>query len=224
MATEAFNKKSKIKLINIEQGENNVAEESKEEEEKEESKEEEEKEESKEEEEEKRKKEEKAKGIAKENGFKYIRKMGSGTYGAVVEVEKDKKIFAIKVAFNQKKPELTEGFKGKNIVKILQKNIFEKDGNYYYVMERSCIGTLKELHKFINIKLIFKDAFVENIGDNLTRFFVQQIVSALTTLYLGNLVHFDIKPSIANCEIKYLKNYLIYFFCSHKYIYFILIY
>jgi len=150
--------------------------------------------------------------------------MGSGTYGAVVEVEKDKKIFAIKVAFNQKKPELTEGFKGKNIVKILQKNIFEKDGHYYYVMERSCIGTLKELHEFMNVKLIFKDAFVENIGDNLTRFFVQQIVSALTTLYLGNLVHFDIKPSIANCEIKYLKNYLIYFFCSHKYIYFILIY
>ena len=131
------------------------------------------------------------KKIVEEVGFKYERLIGKGGYDAVVEVRKDNKIFAIKIIFKK--------LRGKNIVKINNEyNEFlnkDKEKNYYfYAMECSFIVLLSNFHRFLNNKLIFKGAFVEKFGDNLTRFFVLQMVTALKTLYQGNLVHFDIKP------------------------------
>ena len=160
------------------------------------------------EEKEKEEKEAKLKNIIENNQLKYIRLIGEGAYGAVVEVEKNKKIFAVKIIlYNSKKKRLkteeVKNFRGKNIVKIVQEkqpqqkseNVSYDEKDYYcYVMECSFIGSLYDFNKFINAKLIFKEPFLEKFGDNLTRFFVLQMVTALKTLYLGNLVHFDIKP------------------------------
>ena len=90
-------------------------------------------------------------------------------------------------------------------------------------MELSYIGNLGKLNNnkfeklhnekralsFLNIekeKRIFREPFVEKFGDNLTRFFTKQIISALKTFNQGNMVHFDIKPLnillFKNLEIK----------------------
>ena len=147
------------------------------------------------------------KKIVEDVGFKYERLIGEGGYGRVVEVKKDNRIFAIKIIFeretkNNKKDIKIEPIKelrGKNIVKINFEytellNQDKEKKYYFYAMECSFIGCLNDFHRFINNKLIFKGAFVEKVGDNLTRFFVLQMVTALKTLYQGNLAHFDIKP------------------------------
>ena len=90
-------------------------------------------------------------------------------------------------------------------------------------MELSYIGNLGKLNNnkfeklynekrglsFLNIekeKRIFREPFVEKFGDNLTRFFTKQIISALKTFNQGNMVHFGIKPLnillFQNLEIK----------------------
>ena len=157
---------------------------------------------------EKREKEDKLKKIIEDNHLKYIRLIGEGSYGAVVEVEKNKRKLAVKIILydgekKRLKTEDVKDFRGKNIVKIVQEiqpqqnpNNHPYDEKYYYcyVMECSFIGSLYDFDKFIYDNLIFKVPFLERFGDNLTRFFVQQMVTALKTLYLGNLVHFDIKP------------------------------
>ena len=149
------------------------------------------------------------KKIIKENEYEYIGEIGYGGFGVVSEVEKDGKHFAMKIVMNpnnneQLKTELVNEFRGKNIVKIiLEKKIIkegkeQKEGEqsyYLYIMERSNIGDLKNFKKFLYTYLIFKEPFIEKVGDNLIRFLAQQLAIALKTLYLGNLVHFDIKPS-----------------------------
>ena len=141
---------------------------------------------------------EKAINLIKEKGFEYIEKIGSGGFGVVLKVKKDKKLYAIKVMFPNEKnkvyPELVKEFRGKNLVKILYEKYPEDQNYYFYVMELSSIGSLSDFHKYLDKKLIFKDPFIEKIGDNLMRFFAIQMVNGLRTLFEGNLVHFDIKP------------------------------
>ena len=149
------------------------------------------------------------KKIIKENKYEYIDEIGYGGFGVVSEVKKDGKHFAMKIVMNpnnneQLKTELVNEFRGKNIVKIILEKKFikerkeQKEGeqNYYlYIMERSNIGDLDNFNKFLYTYLIFKEPFIEKVGDNLIRFLAQQLVIALKTLCLGNLVHLDIKPS-----------------------------
>ena len=78
----------------------------------------------------------------------------------------------------------------------------------YFKIEKTSDGEKKNL-SFLTLeeeKKIFKQPFLEKFGDNLTRFFVKQMISALKTFYQGNLVHFDIKPLnillFKNLEIK----------------------
>jgi serine/threonine protein kinase len=141
---------------------------------------------------------EKAQNLIKENDFEFVRKIGSGGFGVVSKVKKDKKSYAIKVMFPNEKnkvyPELVKEFRGKNLVKILYEKYPEDQNYYFYVMELSSIGSLLDFHKYLGKKLIFKDPFIEKIGDNLMRFFAIQMVNGLRTLFEGNLVHFDIKP------------------------------
>ena len=132
-------------------------------------------------------------------GYNKIKDIGVGGFGAVKEVEKKGKHFAIKVMIkkaNEEKviTEKVKEFRGPNIVKIMFEKI--KEENYYlYVMEHSYIGDLSKFDKFLYKYLIFKEPFIEKVGNNLIRALTQQMVSALKTLYLGNLVHFDIKPN-----------------------------
>ena len=79
-------------------------------------------------------------------------------------------------------------FRGKNLVKILYEKRPEDEKYYSYVMELSSIGSLSDFHKYLDKKLIFKDPFIEKIGDNLMRFFAIQMVNGLRTLFEGNLV------------------------------------
>ena len=137
--------------------------------------------------------------IIKNYGYNKIKDIGEGGFGSVKEVEKKGKHFAIKVMIkkaNEEKviTEKVKEFRGPNIVKIMFEKI--KEENYYlYVMEHSYIGDLSKFDKFLYKYLIFKEPFIEKVGNNLIRALTQQMVSALKTLYLGNLVHFDIKPN-----------------------------
>ena len=151
------------------------------------------------------------KNVVKKEDFIFIEKIGSGSYGSVIKVEKDNKKYAMKViradTENKIRPEKVREFRGKNLVKILKEKLKETKKEtekekereigknfYYYVMELSFIGSLSDIHDYLNSNLIFKEAFVENFGDNLTRFFVSQMVNAFRTFFQGNLIHFDIKP------------------------------
>ena len=142
---------------------------------------------------------ENARRLVEEADFEYIDFIGSGGFGVVLKVKKDKKLYAIKVMFPNEKnkvyPELVKEFRGKNLVKILYEKYPEDQNYYFYVMELSSIGSLSDFHKYLDKKLIFKDPFIEKIGDNLMRFFAIQMVNGLRTLFEGNLVHFDIKPA-----------------------------
>ena len=151
------------------------------------------------------------KKVVKKEDFIFIEKIGSGSYGSVIKVEKDNKKYAMKViradSKNKIRPEKVREFRGKNLVKILKEKLKETKKEtekekereigknfYYYVMELSFIGSLSDIHDYLNSNLIFKEAFVEKFGDNLTRFFVSQMVNAFRTFYQGNLIHYDIKP------------------------------
>ena len=142
---------------------------------------------------------ENARGLVEEADFEYIDFIGSGGFGVVLKVKKDKKLYAIKVIFPDEKnklcTELVKEFRGKNLLKILYEKLPEDKKYYFYVMELSSIGSLSDFHKYLDKKLIFKDPFIEKIGDNLMRFFAIQMVNGLRTLFEGNLVHFDIKPA-----------------------------
>ena len=142
--------------------------------------------------------EDNAKEIAKSHGYNYVKMIGQGGYGCVIEVEYKGKHFAMKVINKQKNEdklniEMVKEFRGPNLIKILGEQIKE-ECYYLYVMENSYIGDLSKFHKFLYKYLIFKEPFLELVGDNLIRKLTQQMVNALKTLYLGNLVHFDIKP------------------------------
>lgn len=136
------------------------------------------------------------KNILREYQFGYIKNIGSGAYGDVVEVERNGIILAAKVINKNIKKihnEIVEEFRGKNLVKIMYK--LETDSEYFiYVMERSYVGSLDSFRKNLNRNLLFQNPFVEDFGDNLVRFCAQQIFSGIKTLNQGNLIHFDIKP------------------------------
>ena len=143
-------------------------------------------------------------------------KLGSGGFGSVFKVKKINNknfIFAAKVIkgeINEIKEKVTE-FRGKNIIKI-NSEIVDKDNKLYIIiMELSEIGHIGKLYyngfltindekkdlSYLNLekdKRIFKEPFVEKFGDNLTRFFTKQLISAIKTFNQGNLVHYDIKP------------------------------
>ena len=154
-------------------------------------------------------------------------KLGEGTYGTVFEVQdthNPKKTYAAKIIIGDKnKEKYVKDFRGVNIIKINKEIPIEKKDIYITIMELSTFGDLRKLYfridktengnkenkSFLNIeknKKILKEPFLENFGDNLTRFFAKQLVTALKTFNQGNIVHFDIKPLnillFPNLEIK----------------------
>ena len=138
--------------------------------------------------------------IIEDNGYIFVKEIGGGGFGLVAEVMKNGRIYALKLILPTKdkkiKEELVREFRGRNIVKIIQEKKKEtnKKKYYLYVMEPSFIGSLQKFNDYLDANLIFKDVFIEKLGDNLMRFMVLQLVNAFRTFYQGNLVHFDIKP------------------------------
>ena len=167
----------------------------------------------KEDEEEKKKKIEAAKKELKDQGYEIIKNIGQGKYGLIVDAKKDNNIYAVKIIISDKnnniqKEGMIKEFRGKNLVRII-KEIIKPNKFAIYIMEKSFIGNLtKSLLKYSNDTLLFKEPFLENFGDNLIRFFAQQIFSAIKTLNQGNLVHFDIKPDniliFKGLELKFI--------------------
>lgn len=149
-------------------------------------------------------KERKYREIAASCGFINGIIIGKGGFGCIMicKRENDDKEYAIKIVLadpkkNQTKDsikEIIDQFRGKNIVKIFFHKLNETEQYYIYAMELSYIGDLKHLGNKIDNDLIFKEPFEEKVGDNLVRYFTQQMSCALKTLYQGNLEHFDIKP------------------------------
>ena len=155
-------------------------------------------------------------------------KLGKGGYGTVFEVrdkKNEKMTYAAKVIIvdSDDMKKIVKEFRGVNIIKINKEIETEDKKIYIIIMELSTMGDLTKLYykiektsddekknlSFLTLeeeKKIFKQPFLEKFGDNLTRFFVKQMISALKTFYQGNLVHFDIKPLnillFKNLEIK----------------------
>ena len=155
-------------------------------------------------------------------------KLGKGGYGTVFEVrdkKNEKMTYAAKVIIvdSDDMKKIVKEFRGVNIIKINKEIETEDKKMYIIIMELSTMGDLTKLYykiektsddekknlSFLTLeeeKKIFKQPFLEKFGDNLTRFFVKQMISALKTFYQGNLVHFDIKPLnivlFKNLEIK----------------------
>ena len=141
--------------------------------------------------------------------------VGKGGFGDVYKVQNTKNnhlVYAAKIltkdVSNNKEP--IKDFRGKNIVKI-NNEIDGGDEYYIYMMEYSRYGNLKKFIKNIDNekkRRILKEPFLEQIGDNLVRFFVKQMVTGLKSFYIGNLVHFDIKPEnlvlFQNLELKFI--------------------
>ena len=142
--------------------------------------------------------------FAKKNNFIVLKTLGKGGFGVIKEIAIKGKIFAAKLT--QKKDindfdqsEIIRDLRGPGIVKIIKDDQM-KIGNLIYelvIMEKA---NLKDLSKFIYfiynknlLNLIFKTPF-EMIGDNLSRYFVKQILNGIKLLDMNNYIHFDIKP------------------------------
>ena len=139
--------------------------------------------------------------IIKENNITKIKKISSGGFGIVYEVEYKGKSYAAKLF--EKQSEIDDEayniveFRGPHIVKV--NKVFNKsyaDKKYNLIlMEKAPLKSLKSYPNYIkkNINIIFESSF-EIIGDNLLRFCVYQLIQALKVLYISNFCHFDIKP------------------------------
>ena len=147
------------------------------------------------------------------------RPLGKGSYGEVrdVKMKNANKMMAAKL-YIKKKSELQgeisypERLRGPNIVKI-NKTIEQQIDNYTYalvIMEKALLRDLGKLSKFYHhhnlLKLIFKFAFDEKLGNSLLRYYTRQIVNALEALDRNYYIHFDIKPEnllvTINLEVK----------------------
>lgn len=130
--------------------------------------------------------------------------LGSGAYSQIKEVKMKDKIYAAKlISINESKGrqeiELYLALKGPNIIKI--NKIFEENyQNKTYDLVLMDKAILRDLGKLIEysfthnlLKLKFFPFFVK-MSDNITRFYVKQIIYGLETLDRNDCVHFDLKP------------------------------
>ena len=127
--------------------------------------------------------------------------IGNGSFSQVREIlMNNNKIYSGKL-IEKKKDQNSEEvtLKGKNIVKI-NKIISEKikGKNYDFIlMEKAIFRDLGYLNEWLFNKNLLNqiyNPFDEIIGDNLLRFYTNQIIRALKLLDKNNYIHNDIKP------------------------------
>ena len=127
--------------------------------------------------------------------------IGNGSFSQVREIlMNNNKIYSGKL-IEKKKDQNSEEvtLKGKNIVKI-NKIISEKikGKNYDFIlMEKAIFRDLGYLNEWLFNKNLLNqiyNPFDEIIGDNLLRFYANQIIKALKLLDKYNYIHNDIKP------------------------------
>ena len=130
-------------------------------------------------------------------------KLGKGAFGIVKEVKYKNKLCAGKLIVKESlgETEYSEDLKGPNIIKIYKIcSPVIKFGNTYQliIMEKAVIKDMGKLNFYFHnknlLRLIFKDAFNNELSDSTLRFYTRQLINGFGTLYKNNLVHFDIKP------------------------------
>mgnify|MGYP002626269953 CR=1 FL=1 len=131
---------------------------------------------------------------------KFLKPLGSSNDGEVKEVQYKNNIYAAKlIRLDEKKKSYVEKLRGHNIIKILEV-IDKKINNQNYqliIMEKAPIRDLNILFQYIhkmNFLKLINNPFVDFIGDNIMRFFVQQIVNGLEILERNEFAYFDLKP------------------------------
>ncbi len=131
------------------------------------------------------------------------KKLGSGTYGTVREVQIMGKKYAAKVFKKEKIDEnaLVKEFKGPNIIKIIYVNSMEISNiNYNFViMEKADLEDLSTIMEKIftqnKLKIIINSPFEGETSDNLIRFFSYEFIKGLEIFDRKDYCHFDIKPN-----------------------------
>ena len=143
--------------------------------------------------------------FAEKYKFKVMKDLGKGGYGYVKQIIIENQKRAGKLIERKNgRPNETDfilDFKGPNIVKV-NKIYQEKINNKNYdfiVMEEA---DLKDLDSYIKKKLfnnklnlIYMSPNKEVIGDNLLRFFANQMLKGFEKLDRNDYTHFDIKPN-----------------------------
>ena len=141
---------------------------------------------------------------------------GSNNFCIVKEIKYKKKTSVAKLIRTKDNSELCNyslflNMRNVNIIKI--KKIYKEliDEFYYYLIikEKAILKDMEKLthhyHKNNLLKLIY-NPFVDSLGDNLLRFFLNQIIDGLNMIYTNNIIHLNINPSnilvTANLTIK----------------------
>ena len=131
------------------------------------------------------------------HGFECEAFIGKGTYGKVFKASRKNVIYAVKIIESSGKDTLigenVKEARGPHLVKIQAE--LKKDKYYLYVMEYSSMGDISKIKEYSDVNMIFKNPFLEKIGDNLIRFLAKQLFYGIRTFFQGNFVHFDIKPN-----------------------------
>ena len=128
--------------------------------------------------------------------YKIIKELGKGTFGRVVEVEKDNKYYAIKeikiegelkdkINEIQKEAEILSKFDNKNIVKYYDSYL---DKDKFYILMEYCDG--KNLRDFIYEHIKKKELIEEDILYNI----IKQLCIGIKEIHEKNVIHRDLKP------------------------------
>lgn len=136
--------------------------------------------------------------------------IGSGSFSQIREVKMKNKILAAKIIHINKKEsnddssldqevELSLDLRSPNIIKInkIYEEVYNNETYDLVLMEKAILRDLGKLNDFYHrhnlLKLKFSPFFVD-VSENLTRFYVRQIILSLEVLDRNDCIHFDIKP------------------------------
>ncbi|ELQ76880.1 Glycogen synthase kinase-3 [Trachipleistophora hominis] len=143
--------------------------------------------------------------------FKYVEKIGKGTFGFVVKIEENNtgNVFALKTVYEDNKhyyreKEILENLKSKHFVRLYEYAYFEEstEGRYVQLVLEYIPFSLRNL--IISDRFDFLKKFYEgkeNFVDEMVKDFMKQGFEGLCYLHSFNIAHRDIKP--ANILIDY---------------------
>ncbi|ELA48021.1 CMGC/GSK protein kinase [Vavraia culicis subsp. floridensis] len=143
--------------------------------------------------------------------FKYVEKIGKGTFGFVVKIEENENgnIFALKTVYEDNKhyyreKEILENLKNRHFVRLFEYAYFEEstEGRYVQLVLEYLPFSLRNLivsDRFDFLKKFYEEK--ENFRDEMVKDFLRQGFEGLSYLHSFDIAHRDIKP--ANILIDY---------------------